>query len=275
MMLPIRTLEIAAWGLDDYEFRPHALSRRKNREARRLVAERPPFESLDPVCVDETIAFREAFDRHISRRDLQTEMLGLDWSLGIVDLRRLLAFQRRLSFNPKLSPVTVPRQSDWPGLMDIAFASRDPVSCEVVRDAARNTVIFRSTNPNLHVRATDDPGAPISVDSGSPFFEVASYRNRWFLRDGYHRAYALLRAGVFRLPAVIVKASNLGELGAIKPWFFTESVLLGEQPPFVTDFLNGSLTIEYDRPPIVKTLRVTIEESIATVQPTQLSGVQP
>ena len=37
-----------------------------------------------------------------SAPDLHAEMMGLDWSLGVVDLRRLLAFQRRLSFNSTL-----------------------------------------------------------------------------------------------------------------------------------------------------------------------------
>ena len=106
-----------------------------------------------------------------------------------------------------------------------------------------------------------DASSPIAIHAGSPFFEVAQYRERWFLRDGYHRAYSLLRAGVFRLPAVIVQARTLEELGATRPWFFPEEVLFSPTPPRVTDFLDDELVLEYDRIPLIKTLRVTVEEA--------------
>jgi hypothetical protein len=84
----------------------------------------------------------------------------------------------------------------------------------------------------------------------------------------------LLRAGIFQLPAVVVRAKTLEELGAVKPRFFSESVLLADHPPFVKDFLNESLTIEYDRPSTIKTLRVTIEESITAAVTREVSGEQ-
>jgi len=112
----------------------------------------------------------------------------------------------------------------------------------------------------------------VSAYAGSPFFEVAQYAGRWFLRDGYHRAYKLLQAGIFQLPAVIVRARTLEELGAAQPRFFSEAILLSEHPPFVSDFLDEDLTIEYDRRPIIKTLCITMEESIASPFPIAISG---
>ena len=89
-----------------------------------------------------------------------------------------------------------------------------------------------------------------TVHAGSPFFEVALYRDRWFLRDGYHRAYALLKAGIFKLPAVIVQARTRAELGAVQPWFFSEETLLFvlSTARHLADFLNDALTLDYDRP---------------------------
>jgi hypothetical protein len=124
-----------------------------------------------------------------------------------------------------------------------------------------SAVLLRSGNPNLQLRISDDASSPIAVHAGSPFFEVAQYRERWFLRDGYHRAYSLLQAGVFRVPAVIVQARTLEELGAMRPWFFPEEVLFSPTPPRVTDFLDDELVLEYDRIPLIKTLRVAVEEA--------------
>lgn len=138
----------------------------------------------------------------------------------------------------------------------------------MIHDAATKTFVLRSSNPNLHFRTTGDAAAPLSIHAGGPFFEVACFRDRWFLRDGYHRAYNLFQAGVFEIPAVIVQARTIEELGATQPWFFSEDILFSEAPPYVSDFLSDDLIIEYDRPPLLKTLRITMEEILAPASPT-------
>src|SRR5260370_40652376 len=133
----------------------------------------------------------------------------------------------------------VPPQCDRARLIEIAFASANPVICGVVHDTDKKTVILQSSNPNVQLRVTQDPAAPVAVYAGSPFFEVAQYAGRWFLRDGYRRAYKLLRAGIFQIPAVIVHARTLEELGPVKPQFFSGAILLSDHSPFRSDFLNG------------------------------------
>ena len=270
----IHTVELAAWDFDCYEFRPMCLDARKIGQARERVLHRHPDLASPALCEEGTPLVHSILDRQRSRPDLHAEMLGLEWSLGIVDLRRLLAFQRRLSFNVSLPVMTVPTQEDRDGLVDIAFAPASPVVYDLVHDESSSTITLRSTNPNVHLRVTGSPSAPVAVHAGSPFFEVAEYTGRWFLRDGYHRAFNLLRAGVFYLPAVIVQARTIEELGAVFPRFFSEAILLSDHPPFVTDFLDEALTIQYDRPQTIKTLRIIMEESIAPRHYYQHSGEQ-
>ncbi|MDQ2832196.1 MAG: hypothetical protein M3Y50_00315 [Acidobacteriota bacterium] len=169
---------------------------------------------------------------------------------------------------------TIPTQGDWNDLADIAFAPPTPVVCDLVHHELSSTITLASTNPNLHFRVTGSPSAPVVVHAGSPFFEVAHYAGRWFLRDGYHRAYNLLRAGVFYLPAVIVQARTLKELGAVLPRFFSEVILFSDHPPWVSDFLEEGLTIQYDRPQTISTLRIIMEESIAPRASNENSGEQ-
>ena len=97
---------------------------------------------------------------------------------------------------------------------------------------------------------------------GSPFIEVACYLGRWFLRDGYHRAYRLLRHNITTIPAIVIQAHSIAQLGAVKPWFFDEPTIFSDTPPLVTDFLNDRLTLQYTRPSLIKTIRVTIETSM-------------
>jgi hypothetical protein len=274
MPSPIRTIELVAWDLDVYPPRPDAFESDKSVIAHDLVLKRTTYPSVSALCKEETRLLQNTLTPHAARPDLLAEMQGLDWSLGVVDLRRLLAFQRRLSIDPSLPSISIPSPSNWQGLADIAFAPPTPVFCEVIHDSKQRTITLQSHNPNLQLQSTQNPAMPVIVYAGSPFFEVATYAGRCFLRDGYHRAYHLLRAGIFHLPAVIVHARTLEELGATQPRFFSEDVLLSAHPPFVTDFLNESLTIAYDRHPILKTLRITMEESFTYPGPITTPGEQ-
>jgi hypothetical protein len=189
-------------------------------------------------------------------------MKGLDWSIGIVDLRLLIAFQRRLIFDDHFSHAESLAGDDWPALVALAFGPPIPITYHKLA-SNDSELVLQSENPNLQIRASDKHDhEPFRLHGGSPFFEVAEYSGRWFLRDGYHRAFRLMRAGVMHCPAIIVRARTLAELGASQPWFFSEGTLFSSHPPRVTDFLDHELTIEYSRPRLSKTLRITIQESI-------------
>jgi hypothetical protein len=259
----VRIRELAGWMLDEDEYRPATYDRGKQSRAQQLVSQRAPFESSSALIEDETAAIQNLLVRQASRSDLLSEMTGLTWSLGVVDLRRLIAFQRRIVSNSSQPTLRTPQADDWPALAAVSFGASNPPEYEIIRKPDANTIVLRSCNPNMSLRFFDDLSSPVSVYGGSPFFEVAQYRGRWFLRDGYHRAYDLLRANIFRTPAVIVYAGTLEELGATQPWFFNEETLFSATPPRVVDFLDDALVLEYNRPLLIKTVSITVEESLA------------
>jgi hypothetical protein len=265
--------ELAAWGLDESSFRPHmdALPAMMER-ARHEVSRRDAFVAEDPIAQDVPVSITEFLAQQLHRADLHAEMSGLDWTTGIVDLRHLLAFQRRLIFDDQSPHAHVPAPDDWPALAALAFGPPVPVAYRTLA-SDESELLLQSENPNLQIRRSIECGRhPLQVHGGSPFFEVAAFDGRWFLRDGYHRAYRLLRAGVTQLPAVIVRARTLAELGPVQPWFFSQETLFNPAPPRVIDFLDDALTIEYTRPRLFKTLRVTIEESVEPASLTRISG---
>jgi hypothetical protein len=254
----MRVRELAAWGLDQDQYRPASCCGHTG-SAEALVSRRTPYEAKSAAVEFSVRGLRDRFAEQELRHDLRFEMAGLDWFLGVVDLRLLLAFQRRIILDSEAQEVPVPAADNWKGLMDFCFAKPAPVLCDTVRGDA--SVLLRSTNPNLQFRITDDSSLPIAIHAGSPFFEVALYRKRWFLRDGYHRAFRCLQVGACHLPAVIVRARTLEELGAVHPWFFSEEVLFSARPPRVIDFVDDALVIEYHRSPLIKTVRITVEET--------------
>ncbi|WP_263418175.1 hypothetical protein [Terriglobus albidus] len=253
--------ELAGWDLDDYQYRP-LINGDKLLRARAFLQHRPAFTQLDPVCASESHQLKDLLEPHASRSDLLEEMSGLSWTLGIVDLRSLIAFQRRLYFPQEISHPLPPAAGDWPALIEHSFGTVKPPEFDKTHDPSRNTLVLRSDNPNTHIRMTNDATFPITVHTGSPFFEVASYAGRWFLRDGYHRAYSLLKADIHHVPAVIINAETIEQVGANQPWFFPEKILFSQAPPLVTDFLEDDLVNEYDRPRLIRTLRLTIEDTL-------------
>jgi hypothetical protein len=267
--------ELIAWGLDEYPYRgsvsgvPQEEIAGQVERARQRLAQRKGYASCPALLLDETGSIRNLLTAVLQRTDLHEEYEGLNWTLGVVDLRRLLAFQRRLIFSPTRHLSPTPRQDDWPELISLAFESRRDTKHHLVyncNDAVGLDLSLHSSNPDLQFRLNPKAGAdslsPLSLYGGSPFFEVAELRGRWFLRDGYHRAYRLLQAGVHRIAGVVIHARTVGELGATEPWFFSEEDLFSDRPPRVMDFLDESLILRYERTALRKVIRIRIEESL-------------
>src|SRR5215813_9212305 len=96
----VRVRELAGWGLDEYEYRPDSFDQVRMTHAHKLVTQRLPFQVADAVFEAKDPVLLDRLTEKTLRPDLHAEMAGLDWSIGIVDLRLLLAFQRRLVLNP-------------------------------------------------------------------------------------------------------------------------------------------------------------------------------
>jgi hypothetical protein len=269
----VRVRELVAWGLDENGFRPRIEALPTLIDSACLkVSGGEAFVPADPSFLDAPASVSDLLEQQLSRSDLRSEMNGLNWTTGIVDLRRLLAFQRRLIFDDQSPCLEAPASDDWAALAAFAFGPPVPVAYRTLL-SNESELLLQSENPNLQIRTSIECNSHLfQLHGGSPFFEVAEFGGRWFLRDGYHRAYRLLRAGVVHSPAVIIRARTLAELGPVQPWFFSKETLFSKTPPHVTDFLDDDLTIDYTRPRLLKTLRVTIEECIEPAHATFNSG---
>jgi hypothetical protein len=237
--------------------------------AQQRLAERECHADCPALLAEQPKNFNSLLAECRERSDLQAEYEGLDWTLGIVDLRRLLAFQRRLVFGTKRQIAPSVQQDDWPQLISLTIGPQRSTAHRLLRNRSSTgdlDISLHSSNPDLQVRISPNTESgcqsPLSLYGGSPFFEVAELRGRWFLRDGYHRAYRLLQAGVHRIPAIVIYTRTIGELGATEPWFFGEEQLFSERPPRVSDFLDENLVLRYQRTALRKVIRIRVEESL-------------
>jgi hypothetical protein len=279
----VQIRELIAWGFDSAVdrgtacFLPSESIDTVTEKSRDVLQRRSPFQQVCPLLKKETDEIVTLFDAQRKRADLIEEFERLDWELNVVDLRQILAFQRRLIFRQELLCYST-KSTDWQQLFALAFPEHRQGDYTLSANVPDSEIVLRSSNPDLQVKfGTPCPNTlciPMSIDHGSPFFEVAEYKGRWFLRDGYHRAYALLSVGIFRVPAVVIRARTLDELGATHPWFFDEKTLFSERPPQLIDFHDDSLVISYERPPQEKVIRISIEESFHSCANPKPEGVE-
>ncbi|SRR5579875_112979 len=132
-----------------------------------------------------------------------------------------------------------------------------------------------SLNPNLRIQgiamhdteASPGPGLPAMrmkavtfvIGLGASYLQVGKYRNRYFIRDGYHRAAGLLRKGIHIAPCILVDARNTDELG-LKQGMFNYDVLYSEHPPRLADFWDDTVAGEGKNIAFRRVLRLRGEE---------------
>jgi hypothetical protein len=266
--------ELIAWGLDEYSYRDSAIGDRQEEfaqqieRARQRLAARECYASGASLIDTEDDAVASLLAVAARRIDLIEEYEGMDWTLGIVDLRQVLAFQRRLVFSSTQGHSPILPQDNWAQLISLTLGPQRGTEYRILcnSNAADGlSVTLSSSNPDLQVRlnkAGHNDLLPLSLYGGSPFLEIAELRGRWFLRDGYHRAYRLLKAGVYYVPAVIIRTRTLKELGATEPWFFGEDELFSDRPPRIIDFIDEALVLRYERVALRKVIRIRVEESL-------------
>jgi len=249
-----------------WEAARHAL---QTRDAFRLPP--PVLEELPPELMDRANAFR-------ARPDVISAFQPYDWTIGVADLEHVLSFQKTITEEHALDRVAGVEADDMAGLFSVCLPdAAGPANIDCAVDADGKGLTFFSSNPNLRfgghaVQQAQIPGAAAGqppqtlsiagfiISHGVPFVQIAEFNGRWFLRDGYHRCYDLLRRGIRHIPCVFIRARSFDELGANPPVFLRQEVLLGERPPFVTDFLDDRVSASTQHRDIRKVIRVSAQE---------------
>ena len=235
----------------------------------------PVLEEVPPELSERAQAFRQ-------RPDVVSVFQNLEWTVGIVDLRTLLSFQKVVVEEQAVERVSGASADDLNALFSLCLPEPGGnVTLNAIIDHDQKGITFSSLNPNLRVvghviqemevwPAAGQPGQKMkfvgfAINFGVRFVQLAEYNDRWFVRDGYHRCYGLLRQEINRIPCVFIRAHNIQELGAQAPGFFNYEVLFGDRPPFLTDFLDDSVSVFARQRATRKVVRVTAEEFVVEV----------
>jgi hypothetical protein len=184
------------------------------------VLSRPATVIGDPVGARD----QSLLDQVASRPEVHAAFADVPWRVEWVDLTRVLSVQKMITTDG-LELRVAEATTDLAALVELCLPAAQPVPpLGAFGDPDGHGFALSSLNPNLRVVGSNvsealvlaSPQLPpqkvqaftFFVSMGASYVQVAQYQGRSFLRDVYHRAAGLLRAGINRVPAVVIDAPS-------------------------------------------------------------------
>ncbi len=244
-------------------------------DLRAAVRTRPKVDPEDPVVSGD----RPALDEVAARPGVQASFVETPWRVEWVDLTKLLSIQKIIK-TEGLEPRVMSAATDTSALVELCLPNeQDPLPQPVFWGPDARGITTSSPNPNLRIAGPGQihpivVGTPAGVparklmavmfliDPGMSYLQVAHYNGRYFLRDGYHRAAGLLRAGITVAPAILVEAPSYEFVIASVPGLFGYEVAFSDQPPLLTDFWDDAVAADAFQPTIRKVVRIQADEFV-------------
>lgn len=240
---------------------------------RLAVSRRPATVVSDPVVAGD----RSLLDQVAARAEVHAAFPDVPWRIEWVDLTRVLSVQKMITTDG-LDLRVADAVDDPAALVELCLPAAQPVPpLGAFGDPDGHGFALSSLNPNLRVvggnfgEALVSPSPQVSpqrvqaftffVSMGASYVQVARYQGRSFLRDGYHRAAGLLRAGVCQVPAIVVDAPSFQYI-ASAPGLFDHEVSFSDRAPMLADFWDDSVSADALQPAVRKVVHIRAEEFV-------------
>lgn len=237
---------------------------------------RDPIEAKSPVreLPSAYLALASEFQR---RPDVIQAFAPHQWSVAALDLTvPVISFQSLVHTDDAKQRVADIDLDDTQALFNVCLPEQENVELPGGFDPSQNAFTVSSLNPNLRIASFElvDAGQPtglvkriagFTLSLGSSHIQVAEYRGRWMIRDGYHRLCGLIALGATVVPCIHIKARTFEETGAARPGFFGYEVLYSDRPPQLRDFLDDEQSLEVTTASVRKVVRIRAEEFVVPV----------
>jgi hypothetical protein len=182
-----------------------------------------------------------------------------NWEVAMADLSKVCTVQPNVYLEHAKERLQKIDLKDILQLASISLPSPKQVGLPVNYDSTKNAWIVSSPNPNLRVNvninAPTGQGLILGflIGLSNSFIQVAECNGRFILRDGYHRAIGLLSEGITNVPVLTKKYNTYTEMN-MPAGLLPQEIVFGDNPPFLTDFLNDDVSVLADSPLTQKTI---------------------
>ncbi len=237
--------------------------------AKALVETLPPLShepEVRPILEPEALL---VIGKVMDRADCKQMFPDGSWSVSLLQLSGIIPFQPNidLAYASSLGDETLDHV-DLLSAVKLCFPYGKPSTLAVSVDQPQKAITVSGINPSLQVAGfhcgQQDAEGPFVISlylsTGPNIVQATRYRGRYFLTNGYHRAYRLMRAGFTHIPCLVRNANNIAETGALVAGFFPESLLMSPRPPLFTDFTDEVLAITVPTHAAKKVVRIRPDE---------------
>jgi hypothetical protein len=170
----------------------------------------------------------------------------------VADLSMICAAQPFIFTDHALDRVRDLPPADLLAIAEVSLPLQKPSSLSAQYDFVKRAYIFSSPDPNLRVLSNwngEVQGMPVFGFFVAPLtsmINIGRYRDRYFLRDGYHRAYGFLARGIKKVPVITQDYDSFEHLG-LPQGMLSQDAYLGERPPTLSDYLKDDVSISTER----------------------------
>jgi hypothetical protein len=187
----------------------------------------------------------------------------------LVDLRRIRAAQPVIHIEEAVKRVEGLTAPDLIGIarVTLPIPPATPAAPPLMFDPAKNAHIISSANPNLRVLTpfampVQGPngvmmqGIGFAVAQTESYLGVAGVSGRYFIRDGNHRAYGLLSAGITHVPALVREYPTYADSKMPVHGPLPVEEFMGDRPPTLSDYLDDAVSVDTFAPITTKMIVV-------------------
>jgi len=202
----------------------------------------PQIRKLEPKYDDRVASLQ-------SEPTFQEHLVGVSqWQFAWIELAKLHCFQPQLNWEYLLQQEKVaPPPGDVEALLKYSLPTKsEKRKTELLGgfNPLTSTLFVVSENLDLRVvgnAQAEDPNTGrrilgFAYDFGLPQISVVNYKGLFLIKNGYHRAFALLRAGHEYVPCLIVRTDSFQFTGAQAQGFFGIDLLTSARSPLLSDF---------------------------------------
>jgi hypothetical protein len=236
--------------------------RRRVEQARTVAGSRLTSIETQGVVTEPPPSF-QSYLESFAANPVTAEVLAEGFRIALVDLRRVCAAQPMVFMDTEL-----PDEIDPDDLEAIAAITlRPPAAMEVPADYNKERHAWILTPPNPNFRLFEE--YQTSVGTGTialgfslrhfgSFLQAVRYRDRYILRDGYHRAVALLARGINIVPALVKDFDSIDR--HFRKNMLPSEAYLGRHAPLMPDYLDDDVSAAVDLPAMRRVILIQAQE---------------
>lgn len=169
-----------------------------------------------------------------------------EWAFKNVEIDGLVCFQKFVSVGYASSTVQNFNLSRFEEQINFCLTNKY-LGKTRISQLGRDTYCFSGpdlrilTSRNSHDSNLNADEVTFRVGATAPFVQVVKCEDRYILKNGYHRVFALREAGFRSTPCILIQGKNRAEVG-IPQGYFSEDLLFSANPPTFSSFFSDAIS---------------------------------